>query len=52
MRIVSEKIMDHEGNFIGDDASKVPTITNKCLKLITTLKTGRDYKIVERGETA
>lgn len=52
MQIVSEKVVDSKGKYLGDDPSKFANITNKCLQLITTLETGQDYKIVKKGEIA
>lgn len=52
MRIVSESVVDREGKVIGDDPSKFPIITNRCLKLSTSLKTGQDYTIEYKEVTA
>lgn len=49
MRIINEKVIDRNGTIIGNDPSKFPCITNRCLVLAKLIETGKDYKIVMKG---
>ncbi|MFE9279385.1 hypothetical protein ACPC37_34780 [Streptomyces griseoincarnatus] len=46
LTIVSESVVDKEGNKIGCDPSEFPAITNKCKALVMSRETGLEYKVV------
>jgi hypothetical protein len=52
MRIVSESVVDRSGNIVGDDPSKHAALTNKCMLMVTSLKTGQEYRIDKEGAIA
>jgi len=46
LQIVSERVVDRNGNVIGDDPTQFPMLANKSKELITYLETGQNYKVV------
>lgn len=46
LHIVSEHVVDRNGNVIGDDPTQFPMLANKSKELITYLETGQNYKVV------
>ena len=52
MRIVGESVVDRLGNVVGDDPSKHASVTNKCMLMVTSLKTGQEYRIDKKGAIA
>lgn len=44
--IVSESVVDRNGNHIGDDPKEFSIITNRCKAMAKSLETGLDYQVV------
>ncbi|MFD1179526.1 hypothetical protein ACFQ3W_24960 [Paenibacillus puldeungensis] len=45
LRIVSETVIDRDGNVVGTDPTKFPKLANKCKELALYLETGLEYKV-------
>lgn len=47
LRIVSEVVVDKNGNVIGYDPKDFPIITRRCKLITLFLKTGKHYRFIE-----
>ncbi len=44
------RIVDEDGNVIGTDPSQFPELMKRCSEVVATIRTGKNYRVMEDGE--